>query len=197
MTKIDNLDRFFTKDTKVALETLERDIRGSWCLVPSKTISGLLSELRGKDDHDYMAIVEKANTGEENLVQFTALNKAEQASADQSVMRPNLQNFVSSSIPTDFGKTGTKAIKGEGGYSAVYVAGNNGLIGVGYYDNMHSSKGLKMAALICYLFGLLNMHTDQKLAERVFYYLPFSDTVNCDWTFVEWADELFIQLARQ
>ena len=66
---------------------------------------------------------------------------------------------------------------------------------VGYYDNAKSDKGIMMAALILYIFAIINMDKDQDLAKTVYNYLPFNKEVGCDFSFYNYADDLVDQLA--
>ena len=52
-----------------------------------------------------------------------------------------------------------------------------------------------MAALILYVFAIINMDKDQDLAKTVYNYLPFYKEVGCDFSFYNYADDLVDQLA--
>ena len=64
-------------------------------------------------------------------------------------------------------------IPSDVGCSAIYAQGEQGIIGVGFYDHANSRKGQLMAALLLYTFGLLNARIDNLLGMATYCYLPY------------------------
>ena len=178
-----------------AFDHLEVDKSGYWHLVPGRdVIKELFEELRGGDNSDYVDIAEFSK-GEETLIQFAGLDGEAPNPGKANVML-GLRDFVTENTPDDLSSMGgISARRDDRGNNAVYAQGDGRIVAVGYYDNAKSDKGIMMAALILYVFAIINMDKDQDLAKTVYNYLPFYKEVGCDFSFYNYADNLVDQLA--
>lgn len=178
-----------------AFDHLEVDKSGYWHLVPGRdVIKELFEELRGGDNNDYVDIAEFSK-GEETLIQFAGLDGEAPNPGKANVML-GLRDFVTENTPDDLSSMGgISARRDDRGNNAVYAQGDGRIVAVGYYDNTKSDKGIMMAALILYVFAIINMDKDQDLAKTVYNYLPFYKEVGCDFSFYNYADDLVDQLA--
>ena len=140
-----------------AFDRLEVDKSGYWHLVPGKdVIKELFEELRGGDNNDYVDITEFSK-GEETLIQFAGLDGEAPNPGKANVML-GLRDFVTENTPDDLSSMGgISARRDDRGNNAVYAQGDGRIVAVGYYDNAKSDKGIMMAALILYVFAIINI----------------------------------------
>lgn len=168
----------------------------SYDRVPASVIGKLFVELRGADNDDCFVIVDTMSE-ERHLVQCSCLNGAP-VTYETGETLVDLLYWVEDNAPKSDELDDYAVCFGEEGLNAVYLRGDESVIGVGYLDCACCPKGMMMASLIAYCFALLNVDNDERLMSNAFSYLPFESAIGLSQYFYAMAEGIMLdELSRE
>ena len=159
--------------------------------VPPAVLRGLFEEMRGADNHDFIVVV-NTTVEEGGLLQCSSLS-GEPIDNEIGETLVDLWYWVSDNAPEPEDLNDYAVCFGDDGLNALYLRGEEAVIGVGYLDGACCPKGMMMASLIAYCFALVNLDTDERLAHNAFTHLPFVQEIGLSQSFFTKAERLVFE----